>query len=572
MLILDKFRLILSLMDSKDRHKLVLIGLVSILNGLLSVIGIASILPFIGLISQPELMESNKYILAFKTFTGLESYGAMVVAMGCCSLGLILFGNLVSAFDGFYGEIFSFRKEHVLTRRLLLNYLHTDVLEFSKKKTSERAKEVLSEVDRVILDSLSAIFELFSGIIIALFVMGLLLWVDWSATLAVTVTLISVHLLIHNFTSVRLERLGKDFADLESHLYSNVLDALNLQREIKLNGISAFFVNNYSTSFRRMVRNRIRHSIIDMLPQYLLEAIAYGVILSVAVYFAVFSDTGTAPITLVGMYAFAAYRLMPAVAGIFNSVEVIWFGSAILEDFVKSFEDPNEHLDFAPIPKARKTITLSKVAFRYSPDGAFHLDDFSLELPVGSMSCIRGKTGCGKSTILNLVAGLYCPQKGELLVDGNAINAYGSEEWKRRIGFVPPSVNVMQASIYANIALGTQADEIDRERVKFVSELVELDEHVQGLRDGYDSVFGEEGLNFSSGQVQKIGLARALYREPSLLLLDESTNAFDLNTERIVLERLKAIKDLTILFVSHRPSVMEAADQLIDLEDALKQA
>ena len=568
--LVDKFLLILSLMDAADKRKLVLIGLVSMLNGLLSVAGIASILPFIGLISQPELMESNQYILLFKQLTGLETYGGVVAALGGCSLVLVLFGNLLSAFDGFYGQIFGFQKEHVLTKRLLENYLLTDVLEFEKKKSSERAKEILSEVDRVILDTLFSMFELFSGVLIAVSVMGLLLWVDWSVTLVVTGTLVGVHLLIHNFTSVRLDDLGKEYAALESDLYSDVLGALKLQKEIKLSGISGFFVTRYSNSFRRMVRNRIKHSVIDLLPQYMLEAMAYAVILSVAIYFAVFSNSGTAPITLVGMYAFAAYRLMPAVAGIFNSVEEIWFGSAILDNFVKAFSVKEEDEGSGGVPEASGSIELSDIAFRYSPDSAFHLEALNLEFPSGKMSCIMGRTGCGKSTILNLIAGLYAPAKGTIQVDGQPIDAYASHVWKRRIGFVPPSVNLMPASLYENIALGVAVDKIDADKVRAVSALVDLDSHIMDLKDGYDSVFGEDGLNFSSGQIQKVGIARALYRTPSLLLLDESTNAFDLKTESLVLERLKSIEGMTILFVSHRPSVMQQADLTIDLIDVLK--
>lgn len=571
MLIVNKFRLILSLFDAADKKKLMLIGSVSMLNGLLSVVGIASLLPFIGLISQPELMESNQYIGYFKDLTGLESYKGVVIALGACSLATILFGNLVSAFDGFYGEIFGFRKEHVLTKRLLANYLNTDVLEFGKRKTSDRAKELISEVDRVILDTLFAMFELFSGVLVAVCVMGLLLWVDWGVTLVVTGTLVGVHLLIHNFTSTRLEHLGKNFADLESHIYSDVLDALKLQKEIKLNGLSDFFVTRYSKSFRRMVSNRIKHSVIGMVPDYVLEALAYGVIVSVAIYFSVFSDSGTAPITLVGMYAFAAYRLMPAIAGIFGSVENIWFGSAVLDDFVKAFKDEEQSEDTTAVAAPREAIGLADISFRYAADGAFHFEGLHMEFPVDAMTCIKGKTGCGKSTILNLMAGLYLPEKGTVLSDGNPVNAYASKGWKARVGFVPATVNLMQTSLYENIALGVPVDEIDQQKVRAAAEVVDLDAHVAELKEGYDSVYGESGLNFSSGQIQKVGIARALYRDPSLLLLDESTNAFDLKTEELILERLKSIAGMTILCVSHRPSVVQHSDQTIDLEDLLDQ-
>lgn len=569
---IKKFRLIFSLMDISDRRKLVLIGLVSVANGLFSVAGIASILPFIGLVSEPNLLNTNEYIMAFKRMTGLESYSGVVLAFGGISLFLVVVGNFMSAFDVLYGELFGYRKEHVFSERLLRNYLHTDVLEFEKRKVSERAKEILSDVDRVIIRTLFAMFDLLSGAIVSVCVVGLLLWVNWSVTLVVTGALVGVNVLIHRYSSTRLDDLGKEFADLQTDLYGEVLDSLKLQKEIKLNGIAGFFTARYSSSFLRMTRNRVKHTIIDTMPKYILEVLTYGVILLIAIYFAVFSDSGAEPITLIGMYAFAAYRLMPTVRDVFGSAEDIWFGSAILEDFVKAFSNREEEAGEGEAPPMfRESIGLSCLAFRFSPDSAFHLEALDLDFPVGKMSCIKGRTGCGKSTVLNLVAGLYPPSSGTIVADGIPVDAYGSKAWKRQIGFVPASINIMQASLNENIALGVPPEEIDRERVQAVSELVDLHSHVMGLANGYESVYGEDGLGFSSGQIQKLGLARALYRKPSLLLLDESTDAFDLKTERLVLDRLKKLEHTTILFVSHRPSIMDLADKVVDLDEVLPQ-
>jgi len=187
------------------------------------------------------------------------------------------------------------------------------------------------------------------------------------------------------------------------------------------------------------------------------------------------------------------------------------------------------------------------------------------------MTCIKGRTGCGKSTVLNLAAGLFRPAAGAIHVDGKAIDVYGSTAWKSRIGLVPAAVNVMQVSLYENIAMGVPAADIDRQKVRAVSELVDLDAHILSLRHGYESIYGDDGLNFSSGQIQKIGLARALYRDPAILLLDESTDALDLKTENLVLSRLNQIEDMTMIFVSHRPSVQEHAAKVIDMEEVLTQ-
>ena len=569
MLILEKLRLILRLMDARDRRKLALISLLSIITGLLGVAGIASVLPFIGLVSNPSLMETNRFILAFKEVTGIDSRGGMIIAFGGISLFLIIFGNLVAAFESWYGELFGAQKNRELSVRLLENWLHTDALEFEKKKSAERAKEILSDVERILVDTLFSMLDLLSEFIVTLFIVVLLLWVDWAVTLVVFGVLLVVHLAIHAFTSSYMTRTGKEYTRLESSIFCRVLEALKLQKEIKLNGISRFFVDRFSESSRRMVRNQMWRSVVGEMPNRIFEVVAFGTVLLVAIYFAVFSDSDTEPVTLIGMYAFAAYRLMPSVASIFANLENIWYDSADLEGLVLSLRKPDPDSDPPGACTFRETIALSGISFSFSEHGPFHLDGLDLEFPANRMTCVKGRTGCGKSTVLYLVAGLYQPAAGSILLDGEAVDVYRSDAWKKQIGFVPAQVNLLDASLYENIALGMDYAAIDQERVREVCALVELDGHIQGLERGYDSVYGEGGLSFSSGQIQKVGIARALYRGPRLLLLDESTDAFDLETENTVLSRLTAIKGMTIIFVSHRPSVMEHADCIIDLEKRL---
>jgi ABC-type multidrug transport system fused ATPase/permease subunit len=573
MQLLDKFRIVYALLDHADRRKLLLIFGISLLNGFINMASIASILPFIGLISEPEILHTNKYILYFQQATGIESYAGNVISFGAISLGMLILGNVISAFESWYGVLFGATKNQILSSRLLNNYLGIDVLEFEKKHSAERAKEVLSDVGRVVISTLFSMLDLVSEIITSVFVVGLLLWIDWRVTLVVFTVLFVVHFLVNHITSYSLDDLGKRYAKLEASLYSHVLEALKLNKEIKLNSIAPYFVDRFSFSAKQMVRTTIKSSLIREIPQRVLEVMAFSVILSVALYFAIFAGKNGQPVTIIGMYAVASYRLIPSVASIFSRIKNIWYDTAILEDVAKSLvihDDPDE--DPIAVPWPPQTISLRNISFAYSESGPFHLEGLNLDFPVGQFTCIKGKTGCGKSTAMNLVAGLYRPAKGAVECDGRPVNAYESKLWKQRIGLVPAVVNIIQASLYENIALGIESGAIDREKVHAVCRLVDLDELLRGLPNDYESIYGEDGLSFSSGQILKVGIARAMYREPEILLLDESTDAFDLKTEAVILDRLKAIEELTIIFISHRPSVMDHADYVMDLEAILEGA
>lgn len=570
MQLLKKFRLIYGLMDQTDKRKLLLIFIVSMLNGVVSAAVVASVLPFVGLISDPGTFHSNEHIVKFCEIMEIDSYAGAVIAFGFLALLLLLLSNVISACDSWYGEVFGSKKELALSTRLLHNYLKIDALEFERKNSGERAKSILSDVERVIITTLFSMLDLVSEVIIALFVIALLLWVNWAVTLVVFAVLVAVHFLINMLVSPPLDRYGKQYAQLQATIYSHVLEALKLHKEIKLADIHPYFLNRYSGACNKMVRTSLMRSLISDIPAYLLELVAFSIILAVAIYFTLFNKGDTQPVTVIGVYAVAAYRLIPAIARIFNKIESIWYDTAILEDVAHALQ-PLAEVDLAEGTRQElaRSIVMQEIYFDFGESSPFHMEALNLEFPINRFTCIKGRTGCGKSTVLNLLSGLYKPISGQILADGVPVDAYRSKWWQSRIGLVPPVLNVINVSIYENVALGVEVHEINRERVREVCRMVDLDELVSGLPKGYESVYGEEGLTFSSGQVQKLGIARALYRKPAILLLDESTDAFDLKTESLVLDRLKAIDGMTIIFVSHRPSVMEHADHLIDLEEVL---
>ena len=507
--LLKKFRLIYDLMDSSDRRKLLLILLISMVNGLLSAASIASILPFVGLITEPEILHTNKYIIRFCELTGVTSYGGAVIAFGLMGLGLLIAGNVISACDNWYGEIFGSKMEQQLSTRLLRNYLGIDSLIFERRNSAERAKEILSDVKRVIIRTLFSMLDLISEMIISGFVVLLLLVVNWSVTLIVFGVLLVVHLLINKLISRFLERYGKRHAKLEASLFNHVLEALTLHKEIKLAGVSDYFVNRYFKTSGKMVRNSLKRSLVSDMPAYLLEIVVFSIILSLSIYFTLFSSGDTQPVTIIGMYAVAAYRLVPSLASIFDRIENIWYDTAILEDVSRSLVlMPEVKIQDGEAHRIDRRIILRDICFDFGESSPFRMDRLSLEFPINRFTCIKGRTGCGKSTVLNLLSGLYHPGAGAIIADryrgGWPIPPPGG---KSRIGLVPASVNVIRLSMYENIALGIEPDEIDRERVHEVCRLVELDDVIEGLPRRYETAYGDEGLCFSSGQIQKLGIA-----------------------------------------------------------------
>lgn len=566
---LSKLRIIYGLMESKDKSRLLFISLISIANGIFSVIGIASILPFIGVISEPDLINTQPEIIAFKDFTGIESYRGIILTFGSVSFLLVLIGNIVNGLDIWIANLFGLLKEQQLSQRLLSIYLSADDQIFNRQKNAERAKYILADIDRVILDSLFAMLEMFSGVVVALFIFLLLIVVDPMATLVISAAILIIYFSVYGITSRRLDRLGKEYADLETDIYEEVLQALKLQREIKLAQKQSFFIGHYSQAFAKMVKNRLRFELISLVPQGVIEVVAYGSILMLAIYFSLAQQSNYSAITLIGMYAFATYRMMPAISDIFDSFEKIQFGSAILQRLVSEF-DPEPAAPNDTLVSRWKTLTLENIGFTYHGQTQPVLNNINMNFIAGQFYCIAGQTGCGKSTLLNIIAGLYQTNSGNMKIDQKVTTLYHNIAWQTALGYVPTDVQLINGSLLENIMLCEEDEAVDLQRVEEIAQTVALDETLAELSKGYHTRLGDGNQNLSSGQMQKVGLARALYRKPRLLLLDESTDAFDLASEKRILDNLRqSFKTMTIIFVSHRPSVMSQADQVIDLQ-ALK--
>lgn len=567
---LRKFFIIYRLMTSQDRKKLVWIFISSLFNGLIGVVGIASILPFIALISEPELVNENSYILMFKEYTGIYAYNQLIIIFGVLSFVLVIISNVVGSFDEWFSLKFGYEKEHSLSKRLLDNYLQQDTLSFLRKDRAEKVKAILSDIDRVIISTIFSMLDVLSGIIITSLIIILLLIVDIQATLIVCLAILVTYLLVHYFIAEKLTDLGKEYAKLETRTFDEVLESLKLFKEIKLSQSGSYFVKRYANAFEKIVANKKKQELLNLIPQNLIEIVAFGGILFIAVYFSINQSSHVSTITMIGIYAFAAYRLLPAISDIFDNFEKIYYGSAILIPLVKEINQTS------PINKQNhqvlnfsNTLSLQKISFKFQEDVPFQFDQLSIELKANQFYVLTGKTGCGKSTLLYLLAGLYAPQSGSIYLDDKPVTLYENSHWHAMLGYVPTKVEMLNQSIYKNIAIGKKLVDIDFARVKQLSKFFELDELIMSLPQTYDTCYTSRGIQFSSGQIQKIGLARALYHQPKILLLDEATNAFDIATESRILNNLKKEFKGTIIFVSHRPSVREFADKIIDVEKLL---
>jgi ABC-type multidrug transport system fused ATPase/permease subunit len=310
--------------------------------------------------------------------------------------------------------------------------------------------------------------------------------------------------------------------------------------------------------------------VISQLPRYALEAIAFGGMLLVVLYLMSKSGSFVNAMPIIALYAYAGYRLMPALQQIYGAMTQLRFAAPALDALhadLMSLQPmhPNPSQEAMAIQQA---ITLSNVQYRYPNSQQLALKNLSFTISARSIVGFVGATGSGKTTAVDVILGLLEPQEGELKIDGQPITADNRRQWQRAIGYVPQQIYLADDSVAANIALGIPAKDIDQHAVERATKIANLHQFVvNDLPQGYATTVGERGVRLSGGQRQRIGIARALYHNPQVLIFDEATSALDNLTEQAVMEAVHNLGDeITIILIAHRLSTVKACDMIFLLE------
>jgi ATP-binding cassette, subfamily B, bacterial PglK len=542
--------------------------LVATMDGLFQALGVASILPFIAVLADPAILDRSPWFAAVRSqVPGLETQN-LVFITGLFAFVMLLLSNALTVLDYWLSlKVFN-RHRHRLSLSLLRHFLNQDLLSFNRRKVSVMSTTVLSEVERVVIDTLMAGVGMLADLIVIVAVAAVLVYVNPVATLFVLLLLGGGYLVIHLFTVREMERLGATHAEAEGAMFAGVSQALTLYKEARLANRVDYFLERFAIPSRRIVDVTNRYEMLTFVPAQILELLTFGLMLGVAVYLTDGTTGRSETIALIAFFAFAAYRLIPILSSLLDGFETFRYGASVVDNVLDVLHGTAQHGDGEARPAARQAlrdrIDLDGISFRYPGAPGDTLDRISATIPVGQLTCIVGPSGAGKSTLLDILSGLLPPSGGSVRVDGRPLARDDLPGWQAAIAYVPQQVQLLDASLAENIALGET--EIDMQRVGAAAEAAALDRLVaEQLPDGYATPIGDGGHALSSGERQRVGIARALYRQPDLLLLDEATNELDAATEALVMQRIRLDPNRTLVFATHKREIHTQADHVIEL-------
>lgn len=559
---------------SERKQALMLLAMILVM-AFLDVLGVSSILPFMALLADPSLLETNIYLAQAYEFG--KRFGINSPHQFLILLGVLMFVTLVSSLAFkmltiFIQLRFMLLREYSIGKRLMQSYLGQPYAWLISKNSSDIGKTILSEVNYVVHNSLVPTMDVIAQGLVVIAMCTLLVVVDPVLTFCTMFVFGFSYGVILLNTRKHLTRLGEQRVRANKERFAAVNEAFGAFKEVKMGSLEYMCVTRFSAPAKSYAEHQASELSIRWMPRYIIEAIAFGgIILILLVLLEKNGDLATA-LPVLAVYTYAGYRMLPALQKIYGALTQIRFSSPALDALQQEIQNLNycskkisEEYPF----EFKKNISLSGVKYKYPNANASALEDISLDILPRSKVGIVGTTGGGKTTLVDVILGLLQPSQGTLSVDGVKINIDNCRSWQRLIGYVPQHIFLNDDTIASNIAFGLPAHEIDLEAVKQAAEVASLDGFVMNkLPEGYETIVGERGVRLSGGQRQRIGIARAIYHKPKVLILDEATSALDNLTEEAVMESLNKIDhDITVIMIAHRLTTIKNCDHVYLLEN-----
>lgn len=553
---------------SDDKGKFYFAVLLCLLGGAVELVGVGTLYPFLALLAKPQLIASSVILHWLYQTLGFSSAAQFLFWSGCAALVAVFFASLFMFMKMAYITRFCVGQTARISVRLLDAYLRKPMQFHLANNSSELSKDVIVQSDQFTNGILVGVMTIISDGIILLILIGLILAVDMKTGL-VAMTLLAVVMgstLV--YTRNRIQGLARKNDEANGARFVYCVGALQSVKEIKTAGKEGFFSSMFRRHAMEFGHSYANVSVLQLLPQSIVQFVAAGAVIGIALYYIATGAELSTIVPTLAIYAVAGYRLMPS----FNRLSLALsqlqqFRPAAnnIRQVLGEYRPETGAAGIAPaLTPASCKIEFSHVGFAYpgAPHPVFR--DFSLEINGCGFVCLVGSSGAGKTTLVDLLLRLMPLGQGEIRVGGAVPGQLGERAWRERFGYVPQSIYMIDGTIAENIAFGVPEGEVDRARLREVIRLCHLEDVVDSRPEGLEFQVGEHGARLSGGQRQRIGIARAIYRDPPILILDESTSSLDGISEKKIIETLSDLKRSKIIIsIAHRSSLVRNCDRVV---------
>jgi len=540
----------------------------SLVGGALDLLGVALALPFLVVVTRPNAWDHNAWVSAASTWLGIDDPRALILSLGFVLLAAIVAREGFGAWLEWYRTRFMTELQGSVSERLLETYLTRGYRFFLSRHSVDLGQNVLVRVNRFITGLVGPALSLVrSALTLAVLFAGLA-WFDARVAVLSLAVFAGAQMVIFRRLQPWLMNVSRELRDLNTLRFRTTTEALQGIREAKLLGCESYFLDAFARQNQASLDLRLRRTLLTQLPRLVSRSSLLFLVVAAALYLVgTRQEDRLGPLVIV--YVLLVLRVVPQVQACFAAVAGLASEHAVLEEIEADLVGGPDGAGPPPSAPLRfdREIALDDVHFRYRVDRPPTLSGINLTISRGTRVAIVGRTGAGKTTLLDILTGLLPPDAGAVIVDGDRQPAEPLA-WRRLVGYVSQETYLVDATLAQNVAFGVAEDDIDRALVKEATRAAALDRFIEEeLPRQYETAVGERGVSLSRGQRQRVGIARALYRHPAFLVLDEATNSLDPATERQVLKNLADLEPQpSVVLVTHRLQTAATCDEIVVLD------
>ncbi len=543
---------------------------IMLIGAVAELVALGSLLPFLTLLANPERVQAIEPLAGIFDFLGAQSPREMLILATSVFATAAIASGAVRLYVTWASQSYVYDVGHDLSVEIHGRMLHQPY----SYHISQNSSYVIAALTKIQILVFSVLLPLMTGLsatIISIFIVAVLIYVDPLVAGVSAAGFGLVYGMVSAFTQGRLSRNSEIINTTTATRIQAIQEGLGGIRDIILDQSQRFYIDRFKAIDRRFGTAHAINIFIGAAPRFVIEAVGMVLIAFAALLLSNRAGGLAASLPILGVLALGAQRLLPLLQQVYHGWAQVRGSGAIVIDIVGMLALPSEEQsDLTSVePLAfNEAIRFDNVSFVYGGSEETVLRAIELSIPKGSRVALIGKTGSGKSTLIDLLMGLLEPSSGTVRVDGVALSRVERRAWQRQIAHVPQTIFLADATIERNIAFGVDDHLIDRQRVELAASQAQLDDFIKDLPDGYQTSVGERGVRLSGGQRQRLGIARALYKSTSVLILDEATSALDDVTEAALMRSLEGLDNrLTVVMIAHRLSTVANCDIVIRMNE-----
>jgi len=561
---------LLGLLQYQERKKATWLLFFNVLAAILELVSISSIFPLISSVFDSESLKASEiWAVMIFTWPKLQNFsdGELAIIFAIVVFVFLLMAIMAKAFATFYQIKFVHEVELSLSTKLMAIYLSQPYEWFLNRHGADIGKALLSEIQSITTFAFQPLFIISLQLSTLVAIVSLLFYFDPILTLIISAVIGLVYATIYLFSKKYISSIGQERLTSNKQRFKAVTEAFSGVKEVKIDALEKFHLKRYFDPASKYITNQASVLMLGQLPRYALEVVVFGGMLLMLLYLASKGESGGSVLPAMTLYAYAGYKIMPAMQQIFSAIAQLKFIGPALDNVHRDLcilRKPYTGTESGSCIEFNSELKLKNLSYKYPNSSRFALDKVNIKIPSGALVGLAGESGSGKTTAVDIILGLLDAQTGVIEVDGCEITPENKSSWQKLIGYVPQNIFLTDTSIKENIAIGVEPEKINEDRLIEAAKIANIHDFILSeLSDGYATEIGERGIRISGGQRQRIGIARAIYKQPKILVLDEATSALDQTTEAKVIKSITNLgNNITVIMIAHRLSTLAGCEKI----------